>query len=140
MYPNYRLEDILVSLELAKKLKRNNIEYPTLFYWRIWNDGSIDCAMSNEDDYDYRGTGNKVKEKIPAYTVMELIHSLPASLKIKIEGKELDYMLMICKGNSDWYTVSYEAGTRDDVNILQEFGNRKLADALAEMLIWSKTQ
>jgi len=96
--------------------------------------------MWDEDDFDYRGTGNKVKEKIPAYTVIELIHSLPASIGLKIEGKELDYMLMICKGNSDWYAVSYEAGTSDDVNILQEFGNRKLADALVEMLIWLKTQ
>ncbi len=35
MYPNRRLEDIVASLELAKKLKENNIEYPTLFYWRV---------------------------------------------------------------------------------------------------------
>jgi len=129
-------EDNVVSLELAKKLKEVGVNSSSLFYWREWSNGSVDCAMVDEDDFDYRGTGNKVIEKIPAYTVMELINSLPASIKIKIEGKELDYMLMVCKGNSDWYVVSYEAGTCDDVDVLQEFGNRKLADALAEMLIW----
>ena len=130
------IKDQVVSLWLAKELKEAGVNSPSLFNWRVWTDGSVDCAMSDEDDFDYRGTGNKVKEKIPAYTVMELINSLPASIKIKIEGKELDYMLMICKGNSNLYVVSYEAGTCDDVDVLQEFGNRKLADALAEMLIW----
>ena len=131
-----RIKDTVVSFELAKELKEAGVNSPSLFNWRVWSDGSVDCAMADEDDFDYRGTGNTVKEKIPAYTVMELINSLPASIKIKTKGKELDYMLMICKGNSDWYAVSYEAGTCDDVDVLQEFGNRKLADALAEMLIW----
>jgi len=131
-----RIEDTVVSLWLAKELKEAGVNSSSLFKWRIWSDGSVDCAMCDEDNFDYRGTGNKVKEKIPAYTVMELINSLPASIKIKTKGKELDYMLMICKGNSDWYAVSYEAGTCDDVDVLQEFGNGKLSDALAEMLIW----
>ena len=130
------IKDQVISLAVAKESKEAGVNSPSLFNWRVWSDGSVDCAMSDEDNFDYRGTGNTVKEKIPAYTVMELINSLPASIKIKTKGKELDYMLMICKGNSDWYAVSYEAGTCDDVDVLQEFGNGKLSDALAEMLIW----
>ena len=131
-----RKEDIVVSLKLAKKLKEAGVNSPSLFYWRIWDDKSVDLAMGDEDDFDYSGAGRKVREKIHAYTVMELIDALPSSIKTKVEGKEYDYMLAIHKGNSNWYAVSYESGSCDDFDVLQEFASEKLANALARTLIW----
>jgi len=133
-----RKEDI-VSFELAKRLKETGINSPSLFYWRVWDDKSIDLAMGHEDDFDYSGAGRKVTEKIPAYTVMELIDALPSSIKVKLKGKEYDYMLTIHKGNNNWYAVSYESGSCDDFDVLQQFASEKLADALAQALIWHKT-
>ena len=139
MIVKMRKEDIVVSLSLAKRLKEAGVNSPSLFYWRIWDDKSVDIAMEHEDDFDYSGAGRKVTEKIHAYTVMELIDALPSSIKMKVKEKEYDYMLTIHKGNSNWYAVSYESGSCDDFDVLQEFASEKLADALAQALIWYKT-
>jgi len=136
MYPNCRLEDIVVSLELAKKLKENNIEYPTLFYWRIWDDGSIDCA-DEEDDFDYTGKGKEVVEEIPTYDVTILVDNLPAS--VKCDDKYFD--LTIYKSDSsDGYVVQYERINNDKIDILQDFEGKRLVDILAKMRIWLEIQ
>jgi len=128
------IKDQVISLAVAKELKEAGVNSPSLFYWRIWSDGSVDCAMCDEDDFDYRGTGNKVKEKIPAYTAPELIEMLPHSTRLR-EGQQ--YILCVHKSHlSDGYVVRYQRYHNGEIEILQKFDNRKLSDALAEMLIW----
>jgi len=128
-----RKEDIVVSLELAKKLKEAGVNSHSLFYWRIWDDKSVDLVMEHEDDFDYSGVGRKVIEKIPAYTATELMGMLPSLIR---EG--LRYTLCVYKPH-DRYIVDYERLSEDyEIETLCEFEGRKLADALAEMLMWWK--
>ena len=128
------IKDQVVSLWLAKKLKEAGVNSPSLFNWRIWSDGSVDCAMCDEDDFDYRGTGNEVKEKIAAYMAPELMEMLPHSTRLH-EGQQ--YILSIHKSHlSDGYVVRYQRYRNGEIEILQEFESKKLADALAQALIW----
>ena len=60
MYSNPFFKDIVVSLELARKLKEKNIVYPTLFYWRVWDDGFSDCVIGM---YENERDRFKIKEK-----------------------------------------------------------------------------
>jgi len=129
-----RKEDIVISLELAKKLKEADVNSPSLFYWRVWDDGSVDLAME-EDDFDYSGTGREVKEKIPAYTAVELMEKLPGFIR---QPKNWKYILSIHKF-CDGYAVGYERCYNNVLKFfLQEFESEKLADALAQALIWWK--
>ena len=121
------IEDQVVSVEVAKKLKEIGVEQESLFYWRVWNDETVDCAIGYED-YDFSGAGRKIVERISAFTVAELMEQLPAV----IETKAGRYRLTIEKYEHLWY-VSY-IGTAGDA--LETILNKKLADALGEMLIW----
>ena len=76
MNPKTSFEDVVVSLALARKLKELSIEYPTPFYWRIWDDGYSDCVIGG---YDYEKYHSRIKEKIPTYTSTQLIEKLPFS-------------------------------------------------------------
>ena len=129
-----RKEDIVVSFELAKKLKEAGVNSPSLFYWRVWDDGSVDLVMEHEDDFDYSGAGREVKEKIPAYTAVELMEKLPDCIRV---GKDRSFYLVVYK-LSNSYKVDYECMFFDEIETPCEFGNRKLADALAEMVMWWK--
>ena len=127
-----RKEDIVVSFELAKKLKEAGVNSPSLFYWRVWDDGSVDLVMEHEDDFDYSGAGREVKEKIPAYTSPELMGRLPYKI-----GIHQQYILCVYKSHlSDGYVARYQRYHNGEIEVLQEFGDRKLADALAQALIW----
>jgi len=121
------IEDQVVSVEVAKKLKEIGVEQESLFYWRVWNDETVDCAIGYED-YDFSGAGRKIVERISAFTVAELMEQLPAV----IETKAGRYRLTIEKYEPRWY-VSY-IGTAGDA--LESVLNRKLADALGEMRLW----
>ena len=135
MIVKMRKKDTVVSLELAKRLKEAGVNSPSLFYWRIWDDKSVDIAMEHEDDFDYSGAGRKVVEKIPAYTATELIEKLPGFIR---PSKNERYILSIHKF-CDGYAVGYERCYDSVLKFfLQEFENEKLADALAQALIWWK--
>ena len=127
-----RKEDIVVSLELAKKLKNAGVNSSSLFYWRIWDDKSVDIAMGDEDDFDYSGASRKVVEKIPAYTATELMGMLPECIRVSGHFYLVVYKL------SNSYKVDYERMLFDEIETLCEFANRKLSDALAQALIWWK--
>ena len=130
-----RKEDNVVSLELAKRLKEAGVNSPSLFYWQIWDDKSVDIAMGDEDDFDYSGAGRKVTEKIAAYTVTELMEMLPYSIRLR--GDEY-FTLRIYKFR-DGYGVEYGRWHDDKIEILETlFENKKLADALAQALIWCR--
>ena len=127
------IKDQVISLAVAKELKEAGVNSPSLFYWRIWSDGSVGCAMCDEEDFDFSGTGKTVVEKIQAYTAAELIEKLPGFIR---QSNDTKYILSIHKF-SDGYAIGYER-CYDNVlkYFLQEFESEKLADALAEMLIW----
>jgi len=128
-------EEVVISFELAKKLKEAGVNSSSLFNWRVWSDGSVDIAMEHEDDFDYSGAGRKVKEKIPAYTAAELIEKLPGFIR---PSKNERYILSIHKF-CDGYAVGYEHCYDNVLKFfLQEFESEKLADALAEILMWWK--
>jgi len=123
MYSSYHLEDIVVSLALARKLKELNVEYPTPFYWRVWDDGHSDCVIS-ECDYDKRHS--KIKERIPTYTTSQLIEKLPFSFTF--QGIRLYFSI---SKNEIFYKVSYKPD-RGEITRCE----RKLENALARMLLW----
>jgi len=125
MYSNYCLEDIVVSLALARTLKEQNIECPTPFYWRVWNDGSIDCVVE-DDDFDYSGTGKEVIERIPTYTSSQLIEKMPISITF-LRNR---FYFSISK-NEIFYKVSYRP-EKGEISRCE----RKLENALARMLLW----
>ena len=127
-----RKEDIVVSLELAKRLKEAGVNSPSLFYWRVWDDKSVDIAMEHEDDFDYSGAGRKVVEKIPAYTAAELMEKLPERIRVS----ERQHFFLVVYKLSISYKVNYDHTFFDIIETLCEFENRKLSDALAQALIW----
>ncbi|MHC1584604.1 MAG: hypothetical protein ACXQTM_08310, partial [Methanosarcinales archaeon] len=93
-----RKEDIVVSLELAKRLKEAGVNSSSLFYWRIWDDKSVDIAMGDEDDLDYSGASRKVVEKIPAYTAAELMEKLPGFIRQSKNGRYILSIHKFCDG------------------------------------------
>ena len=101
MYPNTFFENIVVSLDLARKLKENNIAYPTLFYWRVWKDGYSDCVIGI---HEYDKDRPEIKEKIPTYDAATLLEELPGS--IKYDNKYFD--LAVYKIIFPKYKVQYE--------------------------------
>ncbi len=128
------IKDQVVSIGLAKELKEAGVNSPSFFYWRVWSDESVDLAMKDDDDFDYSGAGREVKEKIPAYMAPELMEMLSRSTRLR---ESQQYILSVHKSYlSDGYVVRYQRYHNGEIEILQEFGNRKLSDALAEMLIW----
>ncbi len=130
-----RIRDNVVSLELARRLKEIGMNIPSLFYWRIWNDGSVDITMRHENDFVSSGTGRAVIEKIQAYTAAELIEELPGFIR-QPKDKGIKYILSIHKF-CDGYVVGYEHCYDGVLKFfLQEFESEKLVNALAKMLIW----
>jgi len=128
------IKDQVVSIGLAKELKEAGVNSPSLFYWRVWSDESVDLAMKDDDDFDYSGAGREVKEKIPAYMPPELMEMLPHSTRLR-EGQQ--YILSVHKSHfSDGYVVRYQRYHNGEIEVLREFVDRKLSDALAQALMW----
>ena len=129
-----RKEDIVVSLSLAKKLKEAGIEHDSLWYWIRWKDKdkwNIKCP----DEYMKREWKfSPLVEYYSAYTATELMEKLPSLVRTP-EGNH--FTLCVYK-ESNSYIVQYEGWRCDEIETLCEFENRKLADALAQALIWVK--
>lgn len=119
------IESHIVSLELAKKLKELGVEQESLWKWCIHSNGVVGCYAGLTQKIQ---SLSKVKEDYSAFTVTELMERLPATVDL-IAGR---YRLTIRKYDQ-LLDVSY-MGTAGDA--LKTTMNRKLVDALAEMLIW----
>lgn len=114
-----KLEDQVVSLELAKRLKELGITTESLYSWVYWPNASE--ANKDAKPTLVLSTSEMTKgdraSVAPAFTVAELGEMLPddyASLKVSA---------------TKWW-----CGTREDVGTAQS--DRKEADARAKMLIY----
>ncbi|MHC1565352.1 MAG: hypothetical protein ACXQS6_03420, partial [Candidatus Syntropharchaeales archaeon] len=63
------IEEQVVSLELAKRLKELGIDRESLWKWCIHNNGVVGCYVGIDRKIQAR---SKVKEEYPAFTVAEL--------------------------------------------------------------------
>jgi len=128
-----KLENQVVSLELAQKMKELGFEQDSLFYWKEQMTGS-DVAIiqaENPADDDY-------KNFYSAYTVAELGEMLPSTVYTRTylrknhptNEENKDYIEEMKQNN--WYAIHYE----DNMDLLQ--GYKTEADARATILIYLK--
>lgn len=136
-----KLEQQIVSLELAKKLKELGVKQDSLFYWyRVASSKNLEL-VGNED---YKiSVGNRatvclaevnwgmLHESISAYTVAELGEMLPTSIDVKEKGGGEIFKLAIWRHLNKW-SVFY--GGQD--YCLCSFEDETEADARAKMLIY----
>jgi len=120
-----KLEQQVVSLELAKQLKELGVKQESLWWWRLYSDGTggMDWHLElyNNKDKD------KAYDEISAYTVAELGEMLPYKLD--------DYWYSANNGSKElwccWNKHSvYNHAWEDTSNANTE------ANARAKMLIW----
>ena len=127
-----KLEDQVVSLELAKRLKELGVKQESLFYWvngLISNaEHAIECQYENRN----KGTRHSISS---AFTVAELGEMLPW----RIDGKDITD-----KRRKIAYFLEYEAGGMsvcythhlNVTKVLVERIAETEADARAKMLIY----
>lgn len=124
-----KLEDQVVSLELAKKLKELGFSQESLFYWV----GESLC-FKNVVEVEMAKLDTNQKDFYSAYTVAELGEMLP----VKVKHHSLD----IFRRNKVSWHVCYLDMTFDtpvhpnSISYLKS-GNTQ-ADAMAKMLIYLK--
>lgn len=87
-----KLEQQVISLELAKRLKALGVKQESIFYWQYGGelDGAVLCFEHDEtwdDDYKH----------VAAFTVAELGEMLPHVIKV---GNGLYYLQCNANGNS----------------------------------------
>jgi len=126
-----RKEDIVVSLELAKRLKEVGVRQESMLFWVRWKDKdkwSIRCP----DEYmREEWKFSPLVECYSAYTAAELTEKLPERIRV---DDRCFYLVVYELSNS--YKVDYECILFDGIKTLCEFEGRKLSDALAQALIW----
>jgi len=133
------LEDQVVSLELAKKLKELGVIQPSIFGW-IYHEHSETQAWAckhkelNACWYVIRGTNDhkpmlwSQDKEIAAFTVAELGEMLPQS----IIYEEYELILGMAKGINDWITIYYE----EEESAPIDCRDTTLANSMAKMLIY----
>ena len=140
-----RLEDQVVSLELAKKLKELGFEQQSLFYYcsalrtkdgksNFYESMSEPMFVETAEDYDYR-------KDYSAFTVAELGQMLPAEA-VTHDGKKRVYDLYAHKRWVDGHwLIGYRMETGGEIGRYETpFGDFEAteADARAKLLIYLK--
>jgi len=134
------IEDQVVSLELAKKLKEIGVKQESLWKWysREWrtNGEKKKAFYVGRSDADVpRLSSDSVNEVASAFTVAELMEQLPTTSRLDCEiGLETEwkYWLTIEKKFECLWVVSYVGIEECWVCTM----NKKLVDAFGMMLIW----
>lgn len=130
-----KLEQQVVSLELAKQLKELGVKQYSLFCW----DTDYENGRVIFPNYEVRELMPKLNNKVSAFTVAELGEMLPLYIML---GKLKLVMAKSHNHNGDFYSVGYfPLKDRDslDINLQHDsaiFFERNEADARAKMLIW----
>jgi hypothetical protein len=120
-----KLENQVVSLELAKRLKELGVKQESLFWWVDYTDGYSEPAWNlNSNHVGY-------KAHLSAYTVAELGEMLPGDI-----GR--DWWLDIWKSDDFWYVAYTEEREGGGHDFLSDFlaSSPTEADARAKMLIY----
>lgn len=139
-----KLEQQVVSLELAKKMKELGFKQESLWYW--WEDtDNIGSAYLEIDEsqlnitqqpellYDYKGVAKTSNHIISAYSVAELGEMLPAQVKNE-KTRNVD-CLSCTKNVYGKYIVRYHSSF--STPLVEIFADTE-ADARAKMLIYLK--
>lgn len=128
-----KLEQQVVSLELAKQLKELGVKQDSLFYWSK----QVDQIHWGLEHAKYFAVDKR--QDVSAFTVAELGEMLPLHIML---GKLKLTMAKSHNYNGDFYSVGYfPLKDRDslDINLQHDsaiFFERNEADARAKMLIW----
>ena len=136
-----KLEDQVISLKLAKKLKKLGVRQESLFYWCIIDngvDGEQDIIPLTEKEMDYYDDvlgSVEYTEIASAFTVAELGEMLPEEIIVtnRFDDKNI-YFLDFCKFEDRW-DVSYKNDILKKVTQCYVNG-RTEANARAQMLVW----
>ena len=118
-----KLENQVVSLELAKKLKELGVKQASYFFY------SEAMPIPGIIPH-YEIQPELAVERHSAFTVAELGEILGAELT---DQNESDSFTLQCTNAIDFWAVAFG---NDEITITPQFENTKLADALAEMLIY----
>lgn len=118
------LEDQVVSLDLAKKLKELGFEHESLFYWVMFSSESGGNGNYFLVDKKERESGDYIFP-VSAYTVAELGKMLPGNIH--------QHSMFVDRFHDKWL-IGYSYVYDDD----KPFMNTE-ADAKAELLIYLKT-
>jgi hypothetical protein len=126
----------VVSLELAKELKKLEVKQDSMFYWiqcgEYINDWSEAFLETKEDVNKYEMNADG---QCSAYTVAELGEMLPGEIREIVGKVPVDPYFLDC-GKVDYehsYYVRYTRHATGDVIYIMR--GRKEADVRAEMLI-----
>lgn len=129
-----KLEQQVVSLEIAKKLKSLNVKQESYFWWvetngttGLWSEDKRSLVDSVNEDIVMAH-----RKYISAFTVAELGELLPDALIDDEDGE--NYWIRIFKIASEWY-VGYSHSISSPSNVYVEIADTE-ADARAKMLIY----
>lgn len=132
-YKGMKLEQQVVSLELAQKLNELGVKQESYFFWKTDEDREMGTSLPYLVAHSSRYMSSKGQVIASAFTVAELGELLPDDYFLK-DGSR--FKLNSCKMNTGRWRVSYYDG--DD---LAEEGKTSQvadteADARAKMLIY----
>lgn len=125
-----KIEDQVISLGLAKRLKALGYEQESLWYW------GYDPIDPNKLSVLYRVVTPNALEWYPAYTVAELGEMLPTRPK---DNSHMKLDIWRGQGRVGW-NIAYNQMRHacGKPNQLAWFTDEKLSDAMAKMLIYLK--
>ena len=131
-----KLEQQVVSLELAQKLKDLGVKQEGEFRWRFTNDFSIKKGFKFEKEVQLKpvnphDTHFGVYSYISAFTVAELGEMLPK--EITVSGGTFAQLNCRRDGNGYWYISYREQAT---MRMIADIGADTEADARAKMFVY----
>ena len=123
-----KLEQQVVSLELAKQLKESGVKQDSLFYWYGNGVTTEFRVVSEEWLHQPRLETSDLKQKVSAFTVAELGEMLPKGIK--------SYRFYTAKYDTEWECWYADTVSNNRLRIvMNQYGGTE-ADARAKMLIW----
>jgi len=118
-----KLQDQVISLDLAKRMKELGFKQKSLWWWNETPDGA---TLSNKKLCSYRNVGS-------AYTVVELINMLPQFIK-----DNRNYMLTIVKNDNGKWWIGYTDYRGFGIEGTKQIEEITLVNSLVKMLIYLK--
>lgn len=151
-----KLENQVVSLEIAKRLKELGVKQESYFYWKqyIWSktlSGKKRFTLKiNPNEKNFWGSNhvdkNSVKSDYSAFTVAELGERLPNGIEDR-RGAFIGFLSMLSREDSniegEKWGIAYVHNTQDSGEVISIFKGKDVAeyadteaDARGKMLIY----